>query len=176
MIDVLSGTYVNINSPIHNINVKYKIPCFLAMIILTLTAKSYVVYIIDFLILAICILISKLNIKHFISAISRLWLFYLIIQIYFQKITQNWQEKESINYTKIFQGGTNLKIINIACFICFILMIIIGIVYNFLDIALSWGIINLSMDIRTELEIIGYIVLLTFFILMIIIIKVEKGK
>lgn len=69
-----------------------------------------------------------------------------------------------------------MKIINIACFICFILMIIIGIVYNFLDIVLSWGIINLSMDIRTELEIIGYIVLLTFFILMIIIIKVEKGK
>ena len=52
---------------------------FLAMIILTLAAKSYVVYIIDFLILAICILISKLNIKHFISAISKLWLFYLII-------------------------------------------------------------------------------------------------
>lgn len=79
MIDVLSKTYVNMSSPIHNINVKYKIPCFLAMIILTLAAKSYVVYIIDFLILAICILISKLNIKHFISAISRLWLFYLII-------------------------------------------------------------------------------------------------
>ena len=55
-------------------------------------------------------------------------------------------------------------------------MIIIGIVYSFLDIVLSWGIINLSMDIMTELEIIGYIVLLTFFILMIIIIKVEKGK
>ena len=79
MTDILSGVYENINSPIHNINAKYKIPCFLAMIILTLAAKSYVVYIIDFLILAICILISKLNIKHFISAISKLWLFYLII-------------------------------------------------------------------------------------------------
>ena len=79
MIDVLSGTYENINSPIHNINAKYKIPCYLAMIILTLAAKSYVVYIIDFLFLGICILISKLNIKHFISAISKLWLFYLII-------------------------------------------------------------------------------------------------
>ena len=66
MIDVLSGTYVNISSPIHNINAKYKIPCFLAMIILTLAAKSYIVYIIDFLFLGICILISKLNIKHFI--------------------------------------------------------------------------------------------------------------
>ena len=42
MIDVLSGVYENINSPIHNINVIYKIPCFLAMIILTLAAKSYV--------------------------------------------------------------------------------------------------------------------------------------
>ncbi|MFQ8958439.1 MAG: energy-coupling factor transporter transmembrane component T, partial [Eubacterium sp.] len=81
MTDVLSGTYVNISSPIHNINAKYKIPCFLAMIILTLAAKSYVVYIIDFLLLGICILISKLNIKHFISAISKLWLFYLIIFI-----------------------------------------------------------------------------------------------
>lgn len=79
MTDILSGVYENINSPIHNINVKYKIPCFLAMIILTLAAKSYVVYIIDFLFLGICILISKLNIKHFISAISKLWLFYLII-------------------------------------------------------------------------------------------------
>ena len=77
MTDVLSGTYVNISSPIHNINAKYKIPCFLAMIILTLAAKSYVVYIIDFLLLGICIL----NIKHFISAISKLWLFYLIIFI-----------------------------------------------------------------------------------------------
>lgn len=79
MTDILSGVYENINSPIHNINAKYKIPCFLAMIILTLAAKSYVVYIIDFLFLGICILISKLNIKHFISAISKLWLFYLII-------------------------------------------------------------------------------------------------
>ena len=79
MTDILSGVYENINSPIHNINAKYKIPCFLAMIILTLAAKSYIVYIIDFLILAICILISKLNIKHFISAISRIWLFYLTI-------------------------------------------------------------------------------------------------
>ena len=86
MIDVLSGVYENINSPIHNINAKYKIPCFLAMIILTLAAKSYVVYIIDFLILAICILISKLNIKHFISAISKLWFFYLT-NITFKTIT-----------------------------------------------------------------------------------------
>ena len=69
MTDILSGVYENINSPIHNINAKYKIPCFLAMIILTLAAKSYVVYIIDFLFLGICILISKLNIKHFISLI-----------------------------------------------------------------------------------------------------------
>ena len=79
MIDILTGTYVNISSPIHKLNVKYKIPCLLAMIILTLAAKSYIVYIINFAFLAICILISKLNIKHFISAISRLWLFYLII-------------------------------------------------------------------------------------------------
>ena len=64
MTDILSGVYENISSPIHNINAKYKIPCFLAMIILTLAAKSYVVYIIDFLFLGICILISKLNIKH----------------------------------------------------------------------------------------------------------------
>ena len=79
MIDILTGTYVNISSPIHKLNVKYKIPCILAMIILTLAAKSYIVYIIDFVFLAICILISKLSIKHFILAISRLWLFYLII-------------------------------------------------------------------------------------------------
>ena len=59
MTDILSGVYENINSPIHNINAKYKIPCFLAMIILTLAAKSYVVYIIDFLFLGICILFSN---------------------------------------------------------------------------------------------------------------------
>ena len=52
MTDILSGVYENISSPIHNINAKYKIPCFLAMIILTLAAKSYVVYIIDFCFLA----------------------------------------------------------------------------------------------------------------------------
>ena len=34
MTDILSGTYVNISSPIHNINAKYKIPYFLAMIFL----------------------------------------------------------------------------------------------------------------------------------------------
>ena len=79
MTDILTGTYVNISSPIHKLNVKYKIFCFIAMIILTLAAKSYIIYIIDFALLAICILISKLNIKNFLTAISRLWLFYLII-------------------------------------------------------------------------------------------------
>ena len=59
MTDILSGVYENINSPIHNINAKYKIPCFLAMIILTLAAKSYVVYIIDF-----CHLHFNFKIKH----------------------------------------------------------------------------------------------------------------
>lgn len=79
MTDILTGTYVNINSPIHKLDVKYKIACFTAMIILTLAAKNNIVYIIDFALLVICVLISKLNIRHFISAINRLWLFYLII-------------------------------------------------------------------------------------------------
>ncbi len=75
----LTGTYVNISSPIHKLNVRYKIACLLLMIILTLASKNIVTYLIDLILLICSIILSKVNIKHYLVAVKRLWLFCLLI-------------------------------------------------------------------------------------------------
>ena len=75
----LTGTYVNISSPIHKLNVRYKIACLIMMLALTLLSKSAASYMIDFALLIFAIILSKVNIKYYTVAIKRLWLFCLLI-------------------------------------------------------------------------------------------------
>ncbi len=75
----LTGTYVNISSPIHKLNVRYKIACLALMIILTLASKSIIAYAIDLTLLICTMALSKLNFKYYFAVIKRLWLFCLLI-------------------------------------------------------------------------------------------------
>lgn len=75
----LTGTYVNISSPIHKLNVRYKIACLIMMLALTLLSKSAASYMINFVLLIFAIILSKVNIKYYTVAIKRLWLFCLLI-------------------------------------------------------------------------------------------------
>ena len=75
----LTGTYVNISSPIHKLNVRYKIACLILMIALTLLSKSVVTYAIDLILLICSMVLSKVNFKYYLTAVKRLWLFCLII-------------------------------------------------------------------------------------------------
>lgn len=61
-----------------------------------------------------------------------------------------------------------MKKINIFILICIILMIIIGVGYLFLDIVFSFGIISPTIDMRTELIIIEYALLVVLIVLIII--------
>lgn len=67
-----------------------------------------------------------------------------------------------------------MKMSNIILLIGIILITFIGIGYLFLDIIISLGIISPSVDIRTELLIIGYS--LIFILLLLLFIKVLIKK
>ena len=73
------GTYININSPIHKLNVKYKIPCLILALAFTVISNNAVMYLVNFAVLSLLIIISKIKLKYFLSAVKSLWSFYLII-------------------------------------------------------------------------------------------------
>lgn len=69
-----------------------------------------------------------------------------------------------------------MKKIDIVLLICIILMIIIGIGYLFLDILFSFGIISPTTDIRTELLIIEYALLIVLLGLILLKMLIKKRK
>ena len=79
MKNILTGTYININSPIHKLNVKYKIPCLILALAFTVISNNALMYLINFAVLSLLIIISKIKLKYFLSAVKSLWSFYLII-------------------------------------------------------------------------------------------------
>ena len=79
MENILMGTYININSPIHKLNVKYKMPCLILALAFTVISNNVVMYLINFVVLSLLIIISKIKLKYFLSAVKSLWSFYLII-------------------------------------------------------------------------------------------------
>lgn len=66
------------------------------------------------------------------------------------------------------------KIINISLLICVLIMLIIGILYFFIDTILSFGIMTTSIDIRIPLIIIEYVLFGVVLVLIIIRSLVEK--
>ena len=66
------------------------------------------------------------------------------------------------------------KIINISLLICVLIMLIIGILYFFIDMILSFGIMTTSIDIRIPLIIIEYVLFGVVLVLIIIRSLVEK--
>ena len=48
MENILTGTYININSPIHKLNVKYKMPCLILALAFTVISNNAVMYLIKF--------------------------------------------------------------------------------------------------------------------------------
>ena len=44
MENILTGTYININSPIHKLNVKYKMPCLILALAFTVISNNAVMY------------------------------------------------------------------------------------------------------------------------------------
>jgi energy-coupling factor transport system permease protein len=73
------GTYVNRKSAMHSLNSKIKLLLFVAMIVLILVSKNVVMYGICFLIIAVGVIVSKLNIVEAIGFLKMLWLFLVVI-------------------------------------------------------------------------------------------------
>ena len=69
-----------------------------------------------------------------------------------------------------------MKKINIILLICIILMIIIGVGYLFLDIVFSFGIISPTIDLRIELLIIEYALLVVLLGLMLLKVLMKNKK
>ena len=69
-----------------------------------------------------------------------------------------------------------MKKINIILLICIILMIIIGIAYLFLDIVFSFGIISPTIDLRIELLIIEYALLVVLLGLILLKVLMKNKK
>lgn len=69
-----------------------------------------------------------------------------------------------------------MKKINIILLICIILMIIIGVGYLFLDIVFSFGIISSTIDIRIELLIIEYALLVVLLGLILLKVLMKNKK
>lgn len=72
--------------------------------------------------------------------------------------------------------GVKMKKIDIILLICIILMIIIGIGFLFLDIVFSFGIISPTIDIRTDLLIIEYALLVVLLGLILLKVLIKKKK
>ena len=66
------------------------------------------------------------------------------------------------------------KMIDISLLICVLIMLIIGILYFFIDTILSFGIMTTSIDIRIPLIIIEYVLFGVVLVLIIIRSLVEK--
>ena len=79
MNDFLMGAYVDNGSAVHRLDERIKLLAFVISIALVLASGSYIMYLIDFALLIICIIASKLNILRLLSALKRIWLFLLII-------------------------------------------------------------------------------------------------
>lgn len=79
MNDFLMGAYVDNGSVVHRLDERIKLLAFVISIALVLASGSYIMYLIDFALLIICIIASKLNILRLLSALKRIWLFLLII-------------------------------------------------------------------------------------------------
>lgn len=79
MNDFLMGAYVDNGSAVHRLDERIKLLAFVISIALVLSSGSYIMYLIDFALLIICIIASKLNILRLLSALKRIWLFLLII-------------------------------------------------------------------------------------------------
>jgi energy-coupling factor transport system permease protein len=79
MSELHMGAYVNRQSAIHKLSVKLKLLAFVAMIVYTLVSKNAVMYGVDFLIIIICTILSKLKIAEMIGFLKRLWVFFVII-------------------------------------------------------------------------------------------------
>lgn len=69
-----------------------------------------------------------------------------------------------------------MKKINIILLICIILMIIIGVGYLFLDIVFSLGIISPTIDLRIELLIIEYALLVVLLGLILLKVLMKNKK
>jgi energy-coupling factor transport system permease protein len=72
MSELHMGAYVNRQSAIHKLSVKLKLLAFVAMIVYTLVSKNAVMYGVDFLIIIICTILSKLKIAEMIGFLKRL--------------------------------------------------------------------------------------------------------
>lgn len=79
MNNFLMGAYVDNGSAVHRLDERIKLLAFVISIALVLASGSYIMYLIDFALLIICIIASKLNILRLLSALKRIWLFLLII-------------------------------------------------------------------------------------------------
>lgn len=79
MNDFLMGAYVDNGSAVHRLDERIKLLAFVISIALVLASGNYIMYLIDFALLIICIIASKLNIFTLLSALKRIWLFLLII-------------------------------------------------------------------------------------------------
>lgn len=54
-------------------------PCLILALAFTVISNNAVMYLINFAVLSLLIIISKIKLKYFLSAVKSLWLFYLII-------------------------------------------------------------------------------------------------
>lgn len=79
MADFLMGAYVDNGSIIHKLDERLKIFAFIFAVALVLASGNIVMYCVDFALLIVCIIASKLNFINLLSTLKRVWLFLLII-------------------------------------------------------------------------------------------------